>query len=275
MGTDYTLSNVINEMLIELGESQTNKFARFYQFGIAFLRRTNFNTSGYPKVRELIINANDTADLPCDYVRYTRIALCIDGRLYCLGLDESLCLNESYNDCGVPVGHGNNGNGDLINAIPFVGTPLIADNYVNGEFVGRMFGIGADNNVFGYYRINPAKNQILFANLTSPSTVFTNTNNTNGVNTSGAPPTVVLEYLADINISDDGDYQVHPFAVEALKDWIFWKYKQRSSKPLGEQQLAEKNFNDSNRLMRMMFNSSTKEEWVAAFATGNMASPKM
>ncbi len=274
MGTNYTLTAIVNEMLAEEGHGQTNRFARYYQFGLSFLRRTNFNTSGFPKVKELTINSNDTADLPCDYVRYTRIALCIDGRLYCLGLDNSLCLNENYNDCGVPIGHGNSGNGDLINSIPFVGTPLIADNYVNGEFVGRMFGIGADNNVFGYYRINQKTNQILFANLTSPSDAFTSTNNSDGVNSSGTTPTVVLEYLADMSI-EDGDFQVHPFAVEALKDWIQWKYKQRSSKPLGEQQLAQQNFNESNRLMRMMFNSSTKEEWVAAFASGNMASPKM
>ena len=250
----YTLSQIVNELLAELGESQTNKFPRFYQFGLSFLRRTNFNTTGFPKVVELTINSNDTADLPADYVRYLRIALCINGRLYSLGLDESLCLNKSYNDCGVPQGHTNSQS--QANAFGFIGGPLIADNYVNGEFVGRMFGIGADNNCYGYYRIDQNSRQIVFSELAQTSSV-------------------ILEYLADVEIAPDGDFQVHPFAVEALKDWIHWKYKQRSSKPLGEQQLAQQNFNESNRLMRLMLNSSTKEEWVAALATGNMAAPKM
>lgn len=254
---NYTLSSIVDELLIELGESQTNKAARFYQLGLSFLRKTHFNTDGVPKVVELVINDNDTANLPSDYVRYTRIALCCGGRLYSLGIDNTLCLNKSYNDCGVPIGHSNqfNSNTNLDIAQGFYTGPFIADNFVNGEFVGRMFGIGADNNCNGYYRIDTENNQILFANLAQTSSV-------------------ILEYLADVSAVDE-DFQVHPFAVEALKDWMHWKYKQRCNKPLGEQQLAREDFYNSNRLMRMMFNSSTNDEWVAAFASGNQASPKM
>lgn len=257
----YTLSDIVNEFMVEIGEGQSNKFARLYQYGVSFLRKINFTTSGYPKVVELIINPNDTADLPLDYVQYTRIALCCGGRLYSLGLDESLCLNKLYNNCGVPIAHSGtttniNDSLPFVEGNVFIGNPLIADNFVNGEFVGRMFGVGADNNAYGYYRIDPASHQILFANLAQESSV-------------------ILEYLPDVAVQSDGDFAVHPFMVEALKDWMHWKYKQRSSKPLGEQQLAEQNFKDSNRLMRMMFNSSTKEEWIAAFASGNMAAPKL
>jgi hypothetical protein len=277
----YVLKDIVNEFLIETGQGQSNQFARFYQMGVSFLRRTNFNTTGFPKTKELIINANDTADLPNDYVRYTRIALCINGRLYCLGLDNTLCLNKSYNACGVPISHGANQNINSTQNLglspggAFVGGPLIADNFVNGEFVGRMFGVGADNNVYGYYRIDENSNQIHFANLSNASSFITSTNNTNGVNPALFTPTLILEYLSDINTTDDDDFVVHPYAIEALKDWIQWKYKQRSSKPLGEQQMAKQDFNESNRLMRLMLNSSTKEEWVAAFASGNMAAPKM
>lgn len=237
----YTLTDIVNELMVELGQGQSNQFARFYQFGLSFLRRTNITTTGFPTIVELTISDNDTADLPDDFMSYTRIALCCDGRLYCLGLDNSICLDDDQN-------FPNPGPG-------FVGGPLIADNFVNGEFVGRLFGIGADNNCYGYYRINQGTNQIQFRDLIQTSHI-------------------VLEYLADVSAVNN-DFSVHPFAVEALKDWMHWKYKQRSSKPLGEQQVAEQNFNNSNRLMRMMFNSSTKEEWVAAFASGNLAGPKM
>lgn len=254
----YTLSDIVNEFLVENGDGQTNKFARFYQFGLSFLRRTNFNTSGFPKVVELHIHSNDTANLPNDYVRYTRIALCSNGRLFSLGQDDNLCLNKAYNDCGQQIAQGNTTNnlgGTGIIGAGFLGFPMVADHFTNGEFMGRMFGIGGDNNCFGYYRIDKPSNKILFRDLAQSCTV-------------------VLEYLADVS-AIDGDFEVHPFAIEALKDWIQWKYKQRSSKPLGEQQLAQQNFNESNRLMRMMFLSSTKDEWIAAFATGNQASPKM
>ena len=164
--------------MAEEGHGQVNRFARYYQFGVSFLRRTNFNTSGYPKVKELTINPNDTADLPCDYVRYTRIALCIDGQLICLGLDESMCLNRNYNACGVPVSHYDNNNNSLsaLTGAAFTGNALIADNFVNGEFVGRMFGIGADNNSLGYYRIDPQHRQIQFSALCMQN-INTETNN--------------------------------------------------------------------------------------------------
>lgn len=252
----YTLKEIVSEYLIEIGETQENKFARCYQYGLSFLRRANFNTTGFPKVVELTMNSNDTADLPADYLRYTRIALCLEGRLYCLGLDDTLCLNKSYNDCGVPQGHSQNSdlNNNLLGVPLFAGT-MMADNFTNGEFMGRLFGIGGDNNCFGYYRIDQTTNQIQFGNLSTDATI-------------------ILEYLADVS-AVNGDFPVHPFAIEALKDWIQWKYKERSSRPLGEQAMARENFNNSNRLMRMMFMNSTKEEWVAAFASGNMAAPKM
>lgn len=237
----YKLKDIVSEYLIEIGEGQNNKFARFYQYGLSFLRKTNFNTTGFPKVVELTINSNDTADLPADYVSYTRIALSSGGRLYSLGRDESISVGVDEEGDSASPG--------------YVGSPLIADNYVNGEMVGRLFGVGGDNNCYGYYRIDKTNNQIQFRDLLQTSDV-------------------ILEYLADVSVSD-GDFDVHPFMIEALKDWMQWKYKQRSSRPLGEQQVAEQNFNNSNRLMRMMFNSSTKEEWVAAFASGNLAAPKM
>lgn len=247
----YKLTDVVNELLAEMGEGQTNKFARFYQFGVSGLRKFNMNSIGVPKAVELVIDSNDTAPLPNDYMQYTRIALCSGGKLYCLGLNENLCINPAFNNCGDEVSHPDNAY--LWNG--YLGNPLIADNFRNGEMMGRMFGIGGDNNFLGYYRIDTANNRIVFQDLLQTSSV-------------------VLEYLADID-AIDGDFEVHPFCIEALKDWMFWKYKQRSSKPLGEQSMAEQSFRNSSRLMRMAFASNTKEEWVAAFQTGNKASTKM
>jgi len=63
----YTLSNIVNELLIEVGEGSANKFARLYQLGTACLREQNMDLSGIPKVVNLTVNDNDTADLPSDY----------------------------------------------------------------------------------------------------------------------------------------------------------------------------------------------------------------
>ncbi len=256
--TGYKLSDIVDEKLIEMGEGQGNKFSRFYQYGLSFLRQKNLTTIGFPKITELTMSAADTAPLPLDYLQYTRIGLCINGCIYSLGRNENLCLNPLFDSCGNPIAHRttplNNNNIDN-NDIGFVFGTQIADNWTNGEFMGRMFGIGSDNNSLGYYRIDKNNHQIQFSNVTQSCSV-------------------ILEYIADISAAN-GDFDVHPFAVEACKDWMFWKYKVNTSKPLGETAMAREDYNNSSRLMRMQFASGTIDEWIAVFQSANQQTPKL
>lgn len=248
----YVLSNIVEELLVEIGEGQAgNRFARFYQYGLSFLRQKHFTTTGAPKVVSLDISSVDTANLPIDYVQYTRIGLCINGEIVSLGLNNNICLDKTYDNCGNEIKSTNSS----LSCFGGFGYDRFSDHYRNGENMGRFFGAGSDNNSLGYYRIDKASGQIKFSQLSQKGNV-------------------VLEYLADVN-SLDGDFEVHPFMVEALKDWMFWKYKQRSSKTLGEQQLARDDYKKSYYLMQAMFSSGTKDEWIAVFQSGNQASPKM
>ena len=251
----YTLTQIVNELMIEMGEGQTNKFARFYQLGVAALREFNLDTTGVPKPIVLDINDDDTADLPLDYLQYIRIGICVNGEIICLGRNDALCINKLYDNCNDSVAHltvtqFGYPNGYLSGYL--YGRP----NYRNGEFQGGLFGIGADNNCLGYYRINKETNQIVFSQLTCRREA------------------IIMEYMSDID-SINEDFEVHPFCIAALKDYIFWKVKQRSSKPLGEQQMANRDYINSSRLMRMRFASATKEEWISAFRSGIKASPKL
>lgn len=254
----YTLSQITEELLLEMGEGQGgNKFARLYQFGLSFLRQKHFTTTGFPKVVELTINDNDTANLPNDYVQYTKIAYCVNGQLYSLGLDNGLCLNPTYNDCGERVATPGTSTDVPNQAFWWDGyaTNRVGDHYRNGENMGRFFGIGGDNNSLGYYRIDKTNNIIVFSSLAQTGTI-------------------VLEYLADVSAVDE-DFDVHPFCVEALKNYVFWMYKFRSNKPLGEIDLARDIYKKSFNLMQRMFRSNTADEWIAAFQSGNSATPKL
>ena len=247
----YTLSSIVEELLIEMGEGQSNKFARYYQYGVSFLRQKHFTTTGVPKMVELTISSTDTAPLPADYVNYTKIGLCVNGRIISLGLNNDICSNPSYDDCGNSTVASNSTTGSGV-YLGDVGD-RVGDHYTNGENMGRFFGIGADNNCLGYYKIDKSANVIKFSQLAQTTNI-------------------VMEYLADIN-AIDGDFEVHPFVIEALKDWMFWKYKQRSSKTLGEQQLAHENYKKSFRLMQHMIRSGTADEWIAVFQSGDSATP--
>src|ERR1019366_1343981 len=103
--SQYALSNVIKEYIIEtLGDSQMNRFARYYTLGVSFLRENSYDMSGEILNAELEINDDDTADLPADYGNYVKIGLCgKDGNIYALGRNDNLCLDKVWSVCGIPV----------------------------------------------------------------------------------------------------------------------------------------------------------------------------
>lgn len=258
----YTLSNIVNELLIELGEGSANKFARLYQLGTSCLREQNMDLSGIPKVVDLIVNDNDTADLPSDYLNYTRIALCgKDGKLHSLGRNDNLCLDKTYDACGNPADMNNSGTRYVTSQATTIAgiwwsSDYLDDNIRNGEMLGRFFGIGGGNNANGYYRFDLNNGQILFGSLPSGT------------------KKVVLEYLADIDAAE-GDFIVHPFLIDTVKNYIFWKLISRDRTRNGnEKQMAMIDFQKAERTSRIRFNSRTSEEWLTAFRTGNQASVK-
>jgi hypothetical protein len=241
----YKLNQIVDEWLAERGLAD-NSWNRVYTNMVSGLRRFNLSTSGVPKVVQLTLDDADRAPLPSDYLQYSKIAFCLNGHMFALGLNNDLCLDLSFNDCGQPVANNSlfvSPNIGLSTGL--VGTPfMVGDTQRNGEFIGRLFGIGSDNNPYGYYRIDKANNQILFSNLAQKSDI-------------------VMEYSADINAIDK-DFDVHPYCVEAVKAWADWK--------LGK---ADKmHYLAEAKIMRLMFGKFTAKEWMAAAQSGQMAAPK-
>ncbi len=251
----YTLTDIVNEYLVDIGAGQSNLFGRLYNYGVGFLRKKHFDVTGFPKIIELDIDSNDTAPLPIDYVNYMRIALCTNGRLISLGQNPNICLNQTYDECGNAISSQTNTNSNNLGTFGILGRPLIADNFRNGEFVGRLFGIGGEGNSIGEFRIDKTNAQIQFSGLLQTSSI-------------------ILEYMSDVNVQN-GDFEVHPFAIDALKMWIRYQYKMNADKPGGEQELAWKYFKIQNTLMKKRFGNSTLADWQAAFRSGDMAAPKM
>jgi hypothetical protein len=250
----YSLDSIVKEILIEIGDSDMNRYARFYQYGVSFLRSANMDTSGVPKVVELSINDNDTADLPNDYMNYSRIALCgRDGKLHSLGRNENICLNKNYDDCGNPVAH-QQVNNQINYGIGFY--PWNAGFIRNGEVMGGLFGIGGGNNVNGEFRIDLTRGQIVFSNLLCHTS------------------SVVMEYIADLE-AEGNDFAVHPFLVQACKAWMrYQSLLNNKNAGLGAIQMAERVYFREDKQATRRFQSHTNDEWIQAFRAGNQAAPK-
>jgi hypothetical protein len=249
----YKLDDIVTEYVLENGETQ-NKRGRIYAIAVSCLRGFNMKTTGVPKVVELVLDGTDSVSLPNDFLQYNKVAMCINGVLYSLGLNNNLCLNKTYDACGVPIPHNyqNNFNYYQWGTFPYGDALTIR----NGEFAGRLFGIGSDNNVLGYFRIDKENNQIVFSGLHKYGSI-------------------ILEYIADIE-AIDGDFAVHPYMIEALKNYISWKLIANDRSRNGnEKVLAKQDYMQSATAMRFMYNKFNIDEWNAAAQSGIMLAPKL
>jgi hypothetical protein len=83
-----------------------------------------------------------------------------------------------------------------------------------------------------------------------------------------------MEYIADI-AAIDGDFEVHPFVIEALKAWIRYKYfNNNPNSSLGRIDMAKRDYFREKRLASERFGATTVNEWLEAFRFGNKAAPK-
>lgn len=197
-----TLDYVVRTVLSSLGESTLRNYQRYLQFAVRGFRELNLHNSTHTRIVYLDLLDNKAVNLPADYVKYTKIGVCVNGRVVTLGLDDTLCLNDNVSECGdpLPIAMNNVENPDYQF---FNYTTVFLGHYHNGQFNQGVFGMGGGFNSRGYYRENPEKNQIQFSSEV-PSTQ------------------IVLEYISD-GINTDGTASIPIQAAEALVAFVHWK----------------------------------------------------
>jgi hypothetical protein len=199
-----TIDEVARELLLEVGIVTEHKLYRAIQLGIACMRGLNMDVSGVPKTIIVPINANQTINLPDDYIDYILVGF-VDqnGIIRTMGLNNGLALPRTTDECGNLTDTRENlstevtgGYGNVTNST------FYGDHFRNGEPTGRFFGMGGGNNSYGYYKIDRENNFMLLNNVMANE--------------------IYLEYLAE-PIAKNGAYQIHPFIVETVKQYINYK----------------------------------------------------
>jgi len=249
----YTLDQVIREYLFEIGENTEAKYARFLQYGIATLRDLHLDVSGAVKTVMLDIDSTlGVANLPSDFIRHIKIGVVdVNGHFHTLAEDSSLVSPYEADDCGDLT----TTQGTATGVAGFISSEWNADNFRNGEFTGRMFGIGGGHNRYGYYKFDLAKGWIVFNANTSLSQVC-------------------LEYLGDMQ-TEAFDYIVSPFITDALKSGIYLRSIQRDrNMTLGEKQFATNTYTKEKAKAIARYNNSTLDEWYLALRKSFRLAPK-
>ena len=85
---------------------------------------------------------------------------------------------------------------------------------------------------------------------------------------------LILEYISDGSTSD-GTYEIHVYAEEALRAYIWWKHLQRKrNHPLQEKELSRRDWYNEKRLAIARFNTFNKEEALQASRKNFVQSPR-
>lgn len=249
-----TLDYIVRNVIVSLEESSLRRYQTYLQYAIRGFRELNINGASVAKIKHLPMLPNKAVNLPTDYVKYTKIGICVNGRVVTLGLDESLCLNESYSECGDPleVAMENVDNPDY--SYFSFGYPF-ASHYHNNQFVDGYFGMGGGFNSRGYYRINTEMNQIQFASVV-PDTE------------------IVLEYISD-GINPDGSASVPVEATEYLIAFIHWKrVENKQSSTEAEIERKRRDTMIAWKNLKHFMTSFTVSEYLDSFRAGVFQTPK-
>jgi len=250
------LEKVVRELLIETGRTE-HRFFQALQLGISCLRELEFDVTGSPVIKELPVTELDTVNLPDDYLNYIRVGFTNKhGYFQELGRNKNISLNRTLDDCGTRIKKKiDNSDPDYAYNAAFSGTEYGSAHYRNNENIGRYYGLGGGTNANGSFKIDKNYQQIQLDCYIGGDTI-------------------TLEYLADPN-KTNGEFDVHPFAVETVKAWIDWKLNENNPNvSIAVSQSKKMLYGSNKKLLRSRMASMSVQDMLQAFRKGNKASPK-
>lgn len=214
------------------------------------LRDVSYDVSGIVRQEVASVNTdNNTVDLPIDLVKLVGISgFDSSGELVALSRNNNLF--KGLDDCGNPTGASNG----AVNSSTSFGFPSGARHFRDGSITGAFYGLGGTS-VFGEYRYNKEYNRIELSTYSSLANV-------------------VIEYISSIR-KVNGEFLVHEYLIEPLKNWIELVSKRRKTNvSKNEVAYLEDVYNRSKFAAKLKFSSISLKEMKDLSRRSFMQSPK-
>lgn len=243
----YTLDNIVRSALMDKGYP-LHFYLQFLQYGVDCVRQLNFDTLGNIKSVRLPVNSYKAVTIPCDYVDYVRVGIQLGQYVEPMAeKKESFNRLNNFDSLGNKINYGDieASNG----LIPNNWEGYWYTNYINdkGEHLGRIF-----NNQPGFrnsFVVLRERDEIQLDNG------FTGTE-------------IVLDYVSD-GLTTDSTNAIHPYAIDAIKAFIFWKSKEHGRQyNLGERSVAKDEYYNQLRVLRGRLNNMTVNDIKRSLAKG-------
>ena len=267
------LNQIINDFIITMAEDDFAGTASDNQVrthALRGIRELGFDVSNKIRSLKLTINsANNTVELPDDYVGWSKIGVVgSDNLVYVLGENKNINYSQAY-DAGAGVkaptsatanDSDNDGVYDRIDDKTSTGDVGIQSGFNSTIF--RDYYYGAQNAVYGAgggryrgeFRVNLDQNRIEISPISGVSEI-------------------VIEYVADEARSKNPE--VHVYLEEALMSYMYYKIiERRSSVPANEKARARQEYYNERRKANSRMKSFTKEEALKTIRKNFKQSPK-
>ena len=273
------LSQIIRDFIITLdGDDYASNASdsAIRNFALRGIREIGFDLGKKVKSLKLSIDtSNDTVALPDDFVDLLKVGIVdSDGIVRVFGnnkninysrrmetTDDDAQLSNNQFENG-PMDISGNAVGDRVDDKTATDNTTSSDtdlsqyifeNYIYQGGLGRLYGTGGGS-LAGEYRLNLDQNRI-------------------EVETNSGYSEVVIEYIADEARSSDPE--VHVYAEEALRSYIYYKIIERkSSVPANEKARARAEYYNERRKANARLSNFTKDEALKTIRKNFMQAPK-
>ena len=267
------LSQIIRDFIITLdGDDYASNASdsAIRNFALRGIREIGFDLGKKIKSLKMPIESNDTVLLPGDFVDLLKVGVVDDnGIVRVFGNNKNINYSRKFSSSPVPNDFENSPLNISSNAIKdreddktATGTSTGSDNdfgqYVFENYIyqggaGRLYGAGGGH-LAGEYRLNLDQDRI-------------------EVETNSGYSEVVIEYVADE--ARAGDPEVHVYAEEALRSYMYYKIIERkSSVPANEKSRARAEYYNERRKANARLSNFTKEEALKTIRKNFMQAPK-
>lgn len=263
---DFVLTMDVDDHISNVNDAMLRNVA------LRGIREFGFDVTARIKSLKRAINANNTIDLPSDYVDLVKIGIVgADGTVYVLNQNKNINYSRKLSDTTTPVDDkggpmyltqnqvenreddktSTTGADVLSSDDPF--ESYVFRNYIYENTLGGLYGIGGGHGM-GEYRINLDQNRI-------------------ELDTSSDITEVIIEYVADEARSSNP--LIHVYAEEALRAYMYYKLCERKSTvPANEKMRARSEYYNERRKAKARLGNFTRDEALRTIRKNFKQAPK-
>lgn len=251
-----TLEYIVHRALMDRDDNSMRYYKKMLQYAIDGYTKLNLFSIETIRVAYLTVNPNTKqADLPSDYLFYTKIGYNRAGIVHTLTLNEDLMLVRKTDNCGNDENDNRDCGCDEEDSLRLSTLYNYAPHYRNGQFVAELYGGTGNQNSAGYYRIDLQRRKIVFGSEI-------------------ALDEVILEYKSS-GINADGATVVSREYIPTLVAYVHWQMKEYNDKvPQSEKMRLKQRYIDEEYMVRRLNLDFTIEEFLDVTRSSYRQTPK-